>query len=362
MIFRQKASFSHMRSFWIFFLLHFLKKDIIESNNIFFVLIMTQIQVKNLEKKFQVEIKKSGFLPRITSIFNPEYKEIQAVSGINFEVKPGEKVAFLGPNGAGKSTTIKMLTWILSHTGGSIEVLWMSPASDREKLVHHIGAVFWQTSRLWYHLTAKDTFLLFSKIFEIPEKVYQERIEYLVKEFEITDFFHTPVRKLSLGQRMRCEVVASLIHHPKILFLDEPTIGLDMIAKQKLRDVINKINAEENTTIFLTSHDIGDIEEICERVIIINHGTLIYDGTIKELKKNHIKTKIIRVKFENEYEQFELWDGVKILKNDKNYLELEIPNTKNALSQILQLLTEKYPFEDISITEPDMEEIIKSFY
>lgn len=323
---------------------------------------MTQIQVKNLEKTFQVEIKKSGFLPRIQSIFQPEYKEIQAVSGINFEVKAGEKVAFLWPNGAGKSTTIKMLTGILSHTGWEIKVLWLTPASERGKLVHHIGAVFGQTSRLWYHLTAKDTFLLFSKIFDIPKDEYEKRIEYLVKEFEITDFLHTPVRKLSLGQRMRCEVVASLIHNPKILFLDEPTIGLDMIAKQKLRDVINKINSEENTTIFLTSHDIGDIEEICDRVIVINHWKVIYDWNIKELKKNHIQTKIIKVKFDKHYESFYFWKDVKILKQDGNYIELEIPNHKEKLKEIFDVLNKNYPFEDINITEPDMEDIIKTFY
>lgn len=323
---------------------------------------MSQISVKNLEKIFQVEIKKSGFFPRFKSIFKPEYKKIIAVFGINIQVQSWEKVAFLGPNGAGKSTTIKMLTGILSPTSWDIKVLWCNPSLEREKLVYQIGAVFGQTSRLWYHLTAKDTFLLFSKIFDIPKEEYEQRIAYLVKEFEIDEFLNTPVRKLSLGQRMRCEVVASLIHNPKVLFLDEPTIGLDMIAKQKLRDVINKINAEEKTTIFLTSHDIWDIEEICDRVIVINHGKVIYDGNIKELKKNHIKTKIIKVKFKNEYETFELWNEVKIIKNDKNYLEFEIQNTKEILGETLQILTKKYPFEDISITEPDMEDIIKTFY
>lgn len=323
---------------------------------------MSQIVVKDLEKKFKVEIKKSWFLPRIKSIFNPEYKEVQAVSWINLEINSWEKVAFLGPNWAWKSTTIKMLTWILSETSWEISVLWLNPSLDREKLVYNIWAVFGQTSRLWYHLTAKDTFLLFAKIFDIPESEYKKRIDYLIKEFEIEEFLNTPVRKLSLWQRMRCEVVASLIHNPKILFLDEPTIGLDMIAKQKLRDVINKINSEEKTTIFLTSHDIGDIEEICDRVIVINHGKVIYDGDIKDLKKNHIKTKIIKVKFDKLYDNFEFWNDVKIIKNSWNYLEIEIKNEKEVLSNILEVLSKKYPFEDISITEPDMEDIIKTFY
>jgi len=323
---------------------------------------MSQIIIKNLEKKFRVEIKKSWFKNRVKSIFKPEYKEIIAVSNINLEINSWEKVAFLWPNWAWKSTTIKMLTWILSETSWEISVLWLNPSRDREKLVYQIWAVFGQTSRLWYHLTAKDTFLLFAKIFDIWKIEYQKRIDYLIKEFEIEDFLNTPVRKLSLWQRMRCEVVASLIHNPKVLFLDEPTIGLDMIAKQKLRDVINKINFEENTTIFLTSHDIGDIEEVCDRVIVINHGKVIYDGNIKELKKNHIKTKLIKVKFDKVYDNFEFWNDIKITINTWNYLELEIKNDKEELTKMLEILSKKYPFEDISITEPDMEDIIKTFY
>jgi ABC-2 type transport system ATP-binding protein len=184
----------------------------------------------------------------------------------------------------------------------------------------------------------------------------------LIREFEIQDFLNTPVRKLSLWQRMRCEVVASLIHSPKVLFLDEPTIWLDMIAKQKLRDVINKINIEEKTTIFLTSHDIWDVEEICDRIIIINHWKIIYDWNIKELKKNHIKTKVIKIKFEEEYENFDLWNDIKILKNEWNYLELEIKNDKEILAWFLKKLSEKYSFEDINISETKTEDIIKTFY
>ncbi len=323
---------------------------------------MPQIIIKDLEKDFKVEIKKSWFINRIKSIFSPEYKQIKAVSWINLEIKPGEKIAFLWPNWAGKSTTIKMLTWILSKTSWEIKVLWLDPERDRSKLVYQIWAVFGQISRLWYHLTAKDTFLLFSKIFDIKKEDYEKRIDYLIKEFEIQEFLNTPVRKLSLWQRMRCEVVASLIHNPKILFLDEPTIWLDIIAKQKLRDIINKINKEENTTIFLTSHDLWDIEEICDRVVIINYWKIIYDWDIKELKKKHIKTKIIKVKFEKTYNHFDFIDDVKILNNTWNYLEMQIENKKERLASILEILSKNYPFEDITITEPSMENIIKTFY
>ncbi len=323
---------------------------------------MSQIIIKNLEKTFKVEVKKSWFINRLKSIFKPEYKQIKAVDWINLEINAWEKIAFLWPNWAWKSTTIKMLTGILTKTSWELSVLWLDPTNDRKKLVYQIWAVFGQTSRLWYHLTAKDTFLLFSKIFDIKKEDYEKRIEFLINEFEIKEFLNTPVRKLSLGQRMRCEVVASLIHNPKVLFLDEPTIWLDIIAKQKLRDIINKINREENTTIFLTSHDIWDVEEICDRVIVINYGRVIYDWNIKELKKNHIKTKIIKVKFEKSYDNFEFWEWVKILENKWNYLELEIKNDKIILSRVLDLLSKKYFFEDINITEPTMEDIIKTFY
>lgn len=322
----------------------------------------TIIKVNNLKKVFKVEVKKHWFFQKFKSLFKWEYTYINAVENVSFEVKEWEKVAFLWPNWAGKSTTIKMLTWILSETSGEINVLGLNPSSDREKLVYNIWAVFWQTSRLWYHLTPYDTFLLFSKLFDIHKKDFEKRLDYLIEKFEISWFMKQPVRKLSLWQRMRCEVVASLINNPKIIFLDEPTIGLDMIAKQKLRDVINEINSKEKTTIFLTSHDIGDIEEICDRVIIINYWKIIYDWTLKQLRKDHIKSKIIKIKFEDEITDFVFSDFVKIIKKQWNYLELEVINDNSQLQEIFNILNNNYKYEDISISEPSMEEIIKTFY
>ncbi len=258
------------------------------------------IKVKNLTKNFKIEVKKSWFKNRLKSLFKWEYKNFKAVDNISFEVKPWEKIAFLWPNGAWKSTTIKMLTWILERTSWELSVLWIDPSKDRKKLVYKIWAVFWQISRLWYHLTPKDTFTLFWKMFDIPDEKFEKRMDYLIEEFWIKKFLELPVRKLSLGQRMRCEVVASLIHSPEIIFLDEPTIWLDMIAKEKLREVINKINREENTTIFLTSHDIWDIENICDRVIIINYWKILYDWSLEKLKKKHVEThkKVIEADIE----------------------------------------------------------------
>jgi len=319
------------------------------------------IRVENLKKIFKIEIKKSWFKNRIKAIFKPTYKNFEAVAGIDFVVNKWEKIAFLGPNGAGKSTTIKMLTGILNSTSGHIDVLGLHPSKQRSKLVYKIWAVFGQTSRLRYHLTAIDTFKLMGKLFDIPNAIVQKRIEYLIDKFEIRDMIYKPVRKLSLWQRMRCEIVSSLIHSPEIIFLDEPTIGLDMIAKQKLRETINEINQTENTTIFLTSHDLWDIEQVCDRVIIINHGKILYDGSIVDLRKKYIKKKIIKVKIANST-PFKALSFMTVIKQELEYIEFEIPNTKENLQKTFEAITSDYDVDDIEIKDPTIEEIIKEFY
>ena len=319
------------------------------------------IEVKNLRKIFKLEVKKPWFLNRMKAIFRPIFREFEAVESINFSVKKWEKIAFLWPNGAGKSTTIKMLTGILHSTSGHIRVIGLDPAKQREKLVYKIGAVFGQTSRLRYHLTAIDTFKLMGTLFDIPKEILEKRINYLINKFEIKDMIYTPVRKLSLGQRMRCEIVSSLIHSPEIIFLDEPTIWLDMIAKQKLRETINEIHDIEGTTIFLTSHDLWDIEQVCDRVIIINHGKILYDGSIVDLRKNYIKKKIIKIKLANSSD-FKTLDFMVIIKQELDYVELEIPNTKENLQKTFEMVTGHYDVDDIEIKDPSIEEIIKEFY
>ena len=322
----------------------------------------TIIKVEWLKKIFRQEIKKGTFKWKLQSYFKPEYKDFEAVTWVDIKISKWEKVAFLGPNGAWKSTTIKMLTGILTPSEWKIEVLWFNPSKDREKYVYNIWAVFGQVSRLWYHLTAIDSFELFGRLFDMPKDKLEARLKYLIEKFEIQDIINLPVRKLSLWQRMRCEVVASLIHSPKIIFLDEPTIGLDIIAKQKLREIINEINKEEGTTIFLTSHDLWDVENICKRVIIINHGRILYDGNLKELRRNYVRTKKIRVKFESLESEFEPLEFMKINKAKDAFVEFEIPNSKENLSKTFELLTKKYEVEDITIEDPDIEEIIKEFY
>ncbi len=319
------------------------------------------IEVKNLRKVFQIKQKQEGFLGGLHSLFSADYKEVVAVNDISFSVEEGEIVAFIGPNGAGKSTTIKMLTGILFPTAGTISILGYAPAYDRTKLAYHIGTVFGQKAQLWYHLPPIDTYNLYAHIYELDQEVYKKRLDFLVESFEIQDYLRTPVRKLSLGQRMRCEIIASLIHHPKILFLDEPTIGLDVVAKQQIREVIKYLNEEEKVTIFLTSHDAGDIETLTKRAIVINHGTIIFDDTTPRLKKDYITTKIIELVIEGSTKEFN-FEGGNVLERGKHALKIEIDTTTASIEKLLSYSLENFKIVDINIFEPPLEEIIAAIY
>lgn len=261
---------------------------------------MSIIEVKNLNKEFKIKEKESGIKGSIKSIVKPKYKKIKAVKNVNFEVERGEILAFIGPNGAGKSTTIKMLTGILYPTRGEIVVDGLNPSKERKKLAYKIGTVFGQKEQLWTHLTPYDNFKFFGAIYDMKNDEIEERIEELKTTFELEKFINTPVRNLSLGQRIRCEMVAALIHKPEILFLDEPTIGLDPVVKENIRKLIKKMNKELGTTIFLTSHDVGDIEKLCKRVIIVNKGKIILDDTMNNLKRNYSNKALAEVKTKND--------------------------------------------------------------
>lgn len=252
------------------------------------------IEVNNLNKTFEKKIKGKG----IKGFFITTTESFNAVNDISFNIKKGEKVAFVGPNGAGKSTTIKMLTGIIHPTSGEVKVAGYNPIKQRKQMAYKIGCMFGQKSGLWMHLSAMDSFKLFAAIYDIDEKIAIERINNLIETFKIQDLVNIPVRKLSLGQRMICEIVAVLIHEPEIIFLDEPTIGLDIVVKERVRNLIKAINEKKNVTVFLTSHDVGDIEKLCDRVIIIDQGKLVIDEDIKTLKEKYMKTEMITVKKE----------------------------------------------------------------
>lgn len=245
---------------------------------------MKVIEAENLSKTFRVKRKEKGMKGSIQAIFAPQTEEIKAVNGVSFTVEEGEVLAFIGPNGAGKSTTIKMLTGILYPDEGNVKVLGIDPTKKRKQLAYQIGTVFGQKEQLWTHLTPYDNFWFFGAIYDIPDGEMEKRIEELIETFELSAFINTPVRNLSLGQRIRCEIAASLIHKPKVLFLDEPTIGLDPVVKENIRSLIRQMNREFHTTIFLTSHDIGDIEKLCRRVIIVNSGQIVLDDSMEHLK------------------------------------------------------------------------------
>ena len=318
------------------------------------------IEVHNLCKTFNVKTKEEGLRGSVKSIISPVYRQIKAVNNISLEVEKGEILAFIGPNGAGKSTTIKMMTGILHPTSGEIEVLGMNPSKDRKKLSYKIGTVFGQKSQLWFHLPPSDSFNLLGNIYEIDNTKLKKRIEFLKEVFEIGDLMDVPVRKLSLGQRIRCEIAASILHEPEIIFLDEPTIGLDVVVKQKIRELILQLNREEKTTIFLTSHDAGDIEQLCKRAIIINYGEVVLNESIKNLKHDYLNKKVIDIKYNQVVNMDEL--DFEIMKSKGTALKVQINTEKQDIEQVLTKLINLGRVEDITISEPPLEEIIGYIY
>ena len=256
---------------------------------------MSFINVNNINKTFKVAKRSSGLKASLKSFFKKDYVFIEAVKDVSFEIEKGEIVGYIGPNGAGKSTTIKMLTGILIPDSGTIRINNIIPYKNREKYVSNIGVVFGQRSQLWWDIPAEDTFDLLKDIYNLSDKEYLKTKNNLIKMLDIEEIIKIPVRQLSLGQRMRCEIAASLIHNPSILFLDEPTIGLDAISKKVVRDFIKRINKELKTTVILTTHDMSDIEALAKRIILIGKGRILYDGTLKNLKEKYGNTRHILV-------------------------------------------------------------------
>lgn len=318
------------------------------------------IKVENLTKEFKSRVLATGFKNNIKNIINPSYQKTVAVNNISFEIKKGEMIGFIGPNGAGKSTTIKLITGILYPDSGFIEVNGLNPFKDRKKLAYEIGTVFGQKSQLWFHLPPIDSFKLLGSIYDMSPKDTKRRVDYLTDVFEIGEFLNRSVRKLSLGQRIRCEIAASLIHSPSILFLDEPSIGLDVVVKKRIRDLILKINQEENTTIFLTSHDAGDIEKLCKRVMVVNNGSIVWDDSVKEMKYSLLNKKVLDLKLDSLL-NLEI-EGVNILKNKDYNTKLEIDLSKISVERVLSHILENHSVEDMTITNPPMEDVISHIY
>ena len=318
---------------------------------------MAIINVKNLTKEYKFNVKNKN------KVFKSEKKIVTAVDNVSFEVKEGETIAFIGPNGAGKSTTIKMLTGILYPSAGDIKICGLTPIKDREKIAFKIGTVVGQRSQLLPNLHLTDTMEMYGVMFDMSKEDINNRISELVELFSLDEFINQPVRKLSLGQRMRAEIAVSLIHRPKIIFLDEPTIGLDVVSKKKLRDLLNKINKEEKVTIFLTSHDTDDIQSICQRCIIINHGKIIIDTTTKKLMSQYIKNKNITITPEKSFSKFDkLCDGIEYILKSKEQIKVKVNTDIINAQNALQELSKRYLIDDVDIENESLEDIIRGIY
>lgn len=317
---------------------------------------MSFIEVKNISKTFKLPIRE-GILK---SFFNRKYKYIKAIDNISFSIKKGEIVGYIGPNGAGKSTTIKILSGILYPDEGKVVIDKMVPYLDRKKYVREIGVVFGQRSRLWWDIPAIDSFELLKEIYKIDDEEYKETLNELIETLNLKEIINIPVRQLSLGSRMRLEIAASLIHRPKILFLDEPTIGLDAVSKKEVRDFIKKINKKNNITVILTTHDMNDIEALSKRIILIGKRKVLYDGTLNKLKKDYdyikkvtvITKEKINIKKNYIVEQ----------RNERDKIEFKIDVRKIELNKFISYITDKIAIEDLEIENNNIDDIIVKLY
>lgn len=332
------------------------------------------IKVENLTKDFKLRKKEGGFKGAVKSLFSNEYEIKKAVSDISFEIGDGEVVGYIGANGAGKSTTIKMMTGILTPTEGTVYVNGIIPYEEREKNAKDIGVVFGQRTQLWWDLALSETFTILRDIYNIPEDIYERNMKFLNDVLDLEEFIRRPVRTLSLGQRMRADLAASLIHNPKILYLDEPTIGLDVVVKEKVRTAIKEINKEFGTTVILTTHDLNDIEELCNRIIIIDKGLKIYDGSLDNIKnkfgymtnleikiKDRINKNLLEEKL-NLNKEFNLDKGDLDYDTEDSNLVINFNKNKTTSSEILYYVMQKVNVLDFSLNESSIEDIIKKIY
>lgn len=321
---------------------------------------MSFIEVKQISKTFKVAKKEAGLKNALKSFIKRDYFNVKAVDDISFSIDKGEIIGYIGPNGAGKSTTIKIMSGILNPDSGTCKVDNMIPWIDRKEYVKKIGVVFGQRSQLWWDIPAIDTFELLKDIYDIDEKEYESTKNDLIERLNLKDIINIPVRQLSLGQRMRCEIAASLMHNPEILFLDEPTIGLDAVSKQLVRDFIKKLNKEKNITIILTSHDMADITSLAKRIILIGKGKVLYDGSLKRLKTAYQTKKYISVKT-NDILNIRNKGVIKKKKSKLGY-DIIIDTKIISVSEFLNLISKKVSVEDIEIDNESLDSLIVKLY
>ncbi|MFD1020594.1 ABC transporter ATP-binding protein [Thalassobacillus hwangdonensis] len=326
------------------------------------------MEIKELRKEFKSYSSRSGLKGAFRDLFTRNYKVLRAVDDISFTVRPGEMVGYIGENGAGKSTSIKMLTGILTPTSGTVNVNGMDPHKEREKFVRTIGVVFGQRSQLWWDIAVQESFRLLKKVYRVSDEAYEEHMSHVIETLDIGPLLDKPVRKLSLGQRMRCELAAALIHNPPLLFLDEPTIGLDVLVKNKIRQFLKEINQKYNTTILLTTHDIADIEALCDRVIMLDQGKVIYDGALDHLKEKWMEEKQIEFQFIDEVSKEELDNltkGMPVLWHhgkDGWRWTASTEDHDDLISDLIAKVVNALKIKDVNVQSISMEEIVRNIY
>ena len=328
------------------------------------------IEVKDLRKEFKKAIKEPGLKGSFKALFKPQYEFIKAVDGISFEVPKGEIIGFIGPNGAGKSTVIKMLTGILTPTSGLCRIGGKIPTENRKSYVKEIGVVFGQRTQLWWDLPLTETYTVLKEIYEVDDSRFKKRMSFLNEVLELDSFINSPVRTLSLGQRMRADIAASLLHSPKVLFLDEPTIGLDVVVKDNIRKAIAKINEEEHTTVVLTTHDLEDIELLSKRIVMIDKGSKVFDGKITDLKEKYGQMRELAFVSPDENalnalgyaEKFGLSDDDLIQEQDGTSCKIRFNSAIVPVSDMLSYTLSKINVKDINVKDADIEEIIRRLY
>lgn len=321
---------------------------------------MSIIRVKDLRKEFKVHQKEPGLLGSVKSLFHREYEKVEAVKDISFDIEKGELIGFIGPNGAGKTTTLKMLSGLLYPTSGQIEVMGFTPQDRKTDFLKNLSLVMGQKNQLWWDLPPMETFLLNQAIYEVPDNKFKKTLDSLIELLNVQDILKVQVRKLSLGQRMKCELIAALLHSPKVLFLDEPTIGLDVVMQKTIRDFIKDYNREFKSTIILTSHYMDDVKELCKRVIIIDHGQILFDGQLKEIIDTYARDKLLTLTFADNPKPSQLEKYGKIKELLMPTVKLAVPRSK--ATQTAADLLEKFEIEDVTIEEPSIEAIIREVF
>src|SRR5260370_6392754 len=325
-----------------------------------------RISVRSLSKHFRTFHRREGVWGGIVNLFHREYRTVKAVDQISFDIEPGEMVGYIGPNGAGKSTTIKMLTGILVPSSGDLHSNGFVPWRQRTSYVKTIGVVFGQRTQLWWDIAVIESFKLLRRIYDVSQRDFDARMEHFDAILSIRDYLHTPVRKLSLGERMRCDLAAALLHNPPLLFLDEPTIGLDVVAKDHIRHFLRAINREFRTTVLLTTHDLDDIEELCRRIMIIDHGKVLYDGHLAQLKQQLLRTKQIKFALKDRAQAIGLdaftRDGLEVDQVDELTYRIRFDRVKVSTSDLIREILANVEVRDLLIEDEPIEEIVKRIY